>query len=141
MKKDFLTLWDLSSDEIGRLLARGAELKSGKDASKCPLIGRSLGLLFEKPSTRTRVSFEVGIYQLGAIAIAMNPSELQLGRGETLADTARTLSRYLSGIVIRTFAHSTLEQFAANSSIPVINGLSDLHHPCQILADMMTIIE
>ena len=141
MKRDFLTLWDLSSDEIGDLLARAAGLKAGKDASGCPLIGRSLGLLFEKPSTRTRVSFEVGIYQLGANAVTMNPSELQLGRGETLPDTARTLSRYLSGIVIRTFAHSTLEQFAAHASIPVINGLSDLHHPCQILADMMTIIE
>lgn len=141
MKRDFLTLWDLSSDEIGSLLERAAGLKAGKDASGCPLIGRSLGLLFEKPSTRTRVSFEVGMYQLGAHAVTMNPSELQLGRGETLSDTAKTLSRYLSGIVIRTFAHSTLEQFAANSSIPVINGLSDLHHPCQILADMMTIIE
>ncbi len=141
MKRDFLTLWDLSSDEIGSLLARAKDLKAGKDSGKCPLIGRSLGLLFEKPSTRTRISFEVGIYQLGAMALTMNPSELQLGRGETLADTAKTLSRYLSGIVIRTFAHSTLEQFSANSSIAVINGLSDLHHPCQILADMMTIIE
>ncbi len=141
MKRDFLTLWDLSSDEIMSLLARAIDLKAGKDVGKCPLIGRSLGLLFEKPSTRTRISFEVGIYQLGAMAISMNPSELQLGRGETLPDTARTLSRYLSGIVIRTFAHSTLEQFCANSSIPVINGLSDLHHPCQILADMMTMIE
>lgn len=141
MKRDFLTLRDLSSDEIGELLARARDFKAGKDAAKCPLIGRSLGLLFEKPSTRTRVSFEAGIYQLGANAITMNPSELQLGRGETLADTAKTLSRYLSGIVIRTFAHSTLERFSSNASIPVINGLSDLHHPCQILADMMTIIE
>jgi ornithine carbamoyltransferase len=141
MKRDFLTLWDLSSDEIGSLLARAIDLKASKDSSKCPLIGRSLGLLFEKPSTRTRVSFEAGIYQLGANAITMNPSELQLGRGETLSDTAKTLSRYLNGLVMRTFAHSTLEQFAENSSIPVINGLSDLHHPCQILADMMTIIE
>ncbi len=141
MKRDFLTLWGLSADEINSLLARARDLKAGKDAGKCPLIGRSLGLFFEKPSTRTRISFEVGIYQLGAMAVTMNPSELQLGRGETLADTAKTLSRYLSGIVIRTFAHSTLEQFAGNSSIPVINGLSDLHHPCQILADMMTIIE
>ncbi len=141
MKRDFLTLRDLSSDAIEGLLARAIDLKAGKDAAKCPLVGRSLGLLFEKPSTRTRISFETGIYQLGANAITMNPSELQLGRGETLPDTAKTLSRYLSGIVIRTFAHSTLEQFAANSSIPVINGLSDLHHPCQTLADMMTIIE
>jgi ornithine carbamoyltransferase len=141
MKRDFLTLRDLSSDEIGGLLSRARDLKAGKDAAKCPLIGRSVGLLFEKPSTRTRVSFEAGIYQLGANAITMSPSELQLGRGETLSDTAKTLSRYLSAIVIRTFSHSTLEQFSANSSIPVINGLSDLHHPCQILADMMTVIE
>lgn len=141
MKRDFLTLRDLSSNEIGGLLARALDLKAGKDAAKCPLLGRSLGLLFEKPSTRTRVSFETGIYQLGANAITMNPSELQLGRGESLPDTAKTLSRYLSGIVIRTFAHSTLEQFSSSSSIPVINGLSDLHHPCQVLADMMTVIE
>ena len=141
MKRDFLTLADLSSDEIAGLLGRAKDLKAGKDASKCPLIGRSLGLLFEKPSTRTRVSFEVGIYQLGGKAITMNPSELQLGRGETIPDTARTLSRYLSAIMIRTFEHSRLDLFAANASIPVINGLSDLHHPCQTLADLMTIIE
>jgi ornithine carbamoyltransferase len=141
VKRDFLTLFDLSADEIRGILARAEEMKAGKESARCPLIGRSLGLLFEKPSTRTRVSFEVGIYQLGASAVTMNPSELQLGRGETLSDTARTLSRYLSGIVIRTFAHSTLEQVASNSTIPVINGLSDLHHPCQTLADMMTVLE
>jgi len=141
MKRDFLTLWDLSADEIRGILARAVDMKARKDAAHCPLIGKSVGLLFEKPSTRTRVSFEAGIYQLGANAITMNPSELQLGRGETLPDTARTLSRYLSGIVIRTFAHSTLEQFASNSTMPVINGLSDLHHPCQILADMLTVLE
>ncbi len=141
MKRDFLTVWDLSSGEIAGLLDRAAELKSGSDAAACPLIGRSVGLLFEKPSTRTRVSFETGIYQLGGQAITMNSSDLQLGRGETMPDTARTLSRYLSAIVIRTFAHSTLETFSANASIPVINGLSDMHHPCQILADLMTISE
>jgi ornithine carbamoyltransferase len=141
MKRDFLRLWDLSSGEIEHLLKRAEELKSGKDANKCPLIGRSIGLIFEKASTRTRVSFEVGIYQLGAQAIYMNPKEIQLGRGETLHDTARTLSRYLDAIVIRTFSHNTLLDFASNSSIPIINGLSDSHHPCQALADLMTIFE
>ncbi len=141
MKRDFLAVWDLSPDEIGRLLERAVQLKAGRDAGKCPLIGKSIGLLFEKPSTRTRVSFEVGVYQLGGKTITMNPSELQLGRGETMPDTARTLSRYMDGIMIRTFAHSTLVEFAANASIPVINGLSDLHHPCQALADLMTMIE
>jgi len=141
MKRDFLRLWDVSSEEIGHLLRKAIELKSGKDANKCPLIGKSIGLIFEKASTRTRVSFEVGIYQLGAQIIYMNPMEIQLGRGETVSDTARVLSRYINAIVIRTFNHDTLIEFASNSSIPVINGLSDLHHPCQALADMMTIVE
>lgn len=141
MKRDILRLWDLSSEEIDLLLKRAAELKSGIDANKCPLIGRSIGLLFEKASTRTRVSFEVGIYQLGAQVIYMNPREIQLGRGETIHDTAKVLSRYLDAIVIRTFSHNTLVEFASNSTIPVVNGLSDLYHPCQALADMMTILE
>lgn len=141
MKRDFLRLWDLSSEEIDLLLKRAVELKSGKDAHKCPLIGKSIGLLFEKASTRTRVSFEVGIYQLGAQATYMNPNEIQLGRGETIHDTARALSRYLDAIVIRTFSHDTLIEFASSSSVPVINGLSNLHHPCQALADLMTIHE
>jgi ornithine carbamoyltransferase len=141
MKRDFLRLWDLSSGEIEHLLKRAEELKSGKDANKCPLIGRSIGLIFEKASTRTRVSFEVGIYQLGAQVIYMNPREIQLGRGETIHDTAKVLSRYLDAIVIRTFSHNTLVEFASNSTIPVVNGLSDLHHPCQALADIMTIFE
>jgi ornithine carbamoyltransferase len=140
-KRDFLTVWDLSSEEIDSLLKRAIELKSGKDANKCPLIGRSIGLLFEKASTRTRVSFEVGIYQLGAQSIYMNPKEIQIGRGETIHDTAKVLSRYLNAIVIRTFSHHTLLEFAHYSLIPVINGLSDLHHPCQALADLMTILE
>jgi ornithine carbamoyltransferase len=141
MKKDFLRLWDFSSKEIGLLLRRSVELKSGKDANKCPLIGKSIGLIFEKASTRTRVSFEAGIYQLGAQAIYMNPNEIQLGRGETIHDTAGVLSRYLSAVIIRTFNHNTLLDFAASSSIPVINGLSDLYHPCQAIADLMTILE
>lgn len=141
MKKDFLSLWDLSSEEITDLLKRAVEFKAGKDRNACPLIGKSIGILLEKPSTRTRVSFEVGIYQLGGHPVCMNPSELQLGRGETISDTAKTLSCYLNGIIIRTFAHSTLEEFASSSSIPIINGLSDLHHPCQVLADLMTMLE
>jgi ornithine carbamoyltransferase len=141
MKRDFLTIWDLSSKEIDLLLKRATEVKSGRDVNKCPLIGKSVGLLFEKASTRTRVSFEVGIYQLGAQAIYMSPKEIQIGRGETIHDTAKVLSRYLDAIVIRTFSHNTLVEFASCSSIPVINGLSDLHHPCQALGDLMTILE
>lgn len=141
MKRDFLTLWDLSSEEIDLIIKRAIQLKSGKDANKCPLIGKSIGLLFEKTSTRTRVSFEVGIYQLGAQSIYMNPKEIQIGRGETINDTAKVLSLYLDAVVIRTFSHNTLVEFASHSSIPVINGLSDLHHPCQALGDLMTILE
>lgn len=141
MKKDFLTLFDLSSDELIALLDRAAELKSGRDSSACPLIGKSIGLLFDKTSTRTRISFQTGIYQLGAQAIYINTKDMQLGRGESIEDTARVLARYLHGIVIRTYAHSTIEKLAKNAAIPVINGLTDLHHPCQALADMLTVKE
>ena len=141
MKRDFLTLRDLTSNEINRLLKKAIELKSGKDRGKCPLIGQSIGLLFEKSSTRTRVSLEAGIYQLGAQAIYMNPKEIQIGRGETIHDTAKVLSRYLDAIVIRTYSHAALTEFASYASVPVINGLSDLHHPCQALGDLMTVIE
>lgn len=141
MKRDFLTLQDLSTEELETILRRAVELKAGKDANKCPLIGKSIGLLFEKPSTRTRVSFQVGIYELGGQAIYLSPTEIQIGRGETIEDTARVLSRYLHGIIIRTFAHKGIEDFARNATIPVINGLTDLHHPCQALADLMTIKE
>lgn len=141
MKRDFLTVRDLSFEELDYLIKRAINLKKGIDANKCPLIGKSIGLLFEKASTRTRISFEVGIYQLGAQAIYMNPKEIQIGRGETLHDTAKVMSRYLHGIIIRTFKHQTVEEFAKYSSVPVINGLSDKHHPCQALADLMTILE
>jgi ornithine carbamoyltransferase len=141
MKRDLLTLSDLSSKEITGILRKAMELKTGKDASRCPLIGRSIGLLFEKVSTRTRVSFEVGIYQLGAQSIYLNHRDIQIGRGETIHDTAKVLSRYLDAIVIRTFSHDMLAEFASHASIPVINGLSDLHHPCQALADLMTILD
>lgn len=141
MKRDFLRLWDLASDEINGLVERAVELKSGKDSTSCPLTGKSVGLIFDKPSTRTRISFETGIYQLGGQPIYMTPTEIQIGRGESTADTAKVLSRYLKGVVIRTYKHSMLEEFAQNSTMPVINGLSDLHHPAQALADLMTIME
>jgi len=140
-KRDFLTLRDITPQEMHMLLNRAQELKAGKDANKCPLIGKSIGLLFEKASTRTRVSLEVGMYQLGAQTIYMNPREIQMGRGETIRDTAKVLSRYLDAVIIRTFSHDTLEEFASHASIPVVNGLSDLHHPCQALGDLQTIIE
>jgi ornithine carbamoyltransferase len=141
MKRDFLTVWDLSTEEIYSLIHRAVKLKSGEDRNRCPLMGRSIGLLFEKASTRTRVSFEAGIYQLGAQAISLHAGELQLGRGETMSDTAKTLSRYLNAVVIRTYEHSRLEEFSSSASIPVINALSNRHHPCQALADVMTIQE
>jgi ornithine carbamoyltransferase len=141
MKKDFLTLRDLTTDEILALLKRSEELKSGEGASSCPLIGKSIGMYFEKASTRTRISFQTGIYQLGAQVIYINPNELQLGRGETIEDTARVLSRYIHGFIIRTFDHLKIERFAGNATIPVINALTDLHHPCQTLADLLTIQE
>jgi ornithine carbamoyltransferase len=141
MKKDVLKISDLTKSEMETLLNRAVALKSGNDKNACPLIGKNIGLFFEKPSTRTRLSFEAGIYQLGGNAICMSPDELQLGRGETIADTARTVSRYLDAFMMRTFSHATLETVAAHSTIPVINGLSDVHHPCQALADVMTLLE
>lgn len=141
MKRDFLRLKDLSYEEIFRIIKRAIDLKSGIDSFKCPLIGKSIGLIFEKASTRTRVSFEVGIYQLGANSIYMNPNEIQLGRGETISDTARVLSRYLDAIIIRTFEHEKIIEFSRWATIPVINALTDMHHPCQTLADLMTIFE
>jgi len=140
-KKDLLTIWDFSAEDVRSILNRSIALKSGVDRMKCPLSGKTIGLFFEKPSTRTRVSFEVGVYQLGAQPIVLSPRELQLGRGETIADTARTLSRYLHGMVMRVFQHDTVAEFARHASIPVINGLSNAHHPCQAFADVMTVQE
>lgn len=139
--RHFLTIFDLTAQEIAAVIKRAIQLKAGKDAGTCPLIGKSIGLIFEKASTRTRVSLQVGIYQLGAQALYMNPKEIQIGRGETVSDTARVLSRYLDAIIIRTVSHKTLEEFTSYASIPIINGLSDIHHPCQALADLMTVRE
>ena len=141
--KDLLTINALTTEEIEDILTLSAELKEKQKNRQmdCPLIGRTLGMFFEKPSTRTRVSFEVGIYQLGGQAIVLPVSDLQIGRGETIADTARVLSRYIDAIVIRTFEHKIVEEWAGHASIPVINGLTDMHHPCQALADVFTIKE
>jgi ornithine carbamoyltransferase len=141
VKKDYLTVMDLSSEEIMDIIKRAVELKSGKDSTLCPLMGKSIGLIFEKSSTRTRVSFEVGIYQLGGHPVTLKTDDIQMGRGETVADTARTLSQYLSAVAIRTYEQEKLVEFAANASVPVINALSDQHHPCQALADLLTVYE
>ncbi|HDD52936.1 MAG TPA: ornithine carbamoyltransferase [Thermosulfidibacter takaii] len=143
MKKDLLCILDLSQEEILHLLEWTLKLKDlqKRGIPHRPLVGKSLGLLFEKPSTRTRVSFQAGMYQLGGEVIFMSPSELQIGRGETISDTARVLSRYLDIIALRTYRHETIEEFATHASIPVINALSDRFHPCQVLADLVTIQE
>ena len=143
MTRHLLTIFDLSTKEIESLLIRARELKAIQNQGiECrPLKGKTLGLLFEKQSTRTRLSFEVAALQLGGHSIYLSPHQIQMGRGEELRDTARVFSRYLDGVVIRTFEHKMIEEFAGNSSIPVINGLTDIHHPCQIISDMLTILE
>lgn len=143
INKHFLTLADFDSNEILKLLTRSQEIKRGipNTGKSRPLEGRFVGLIFEKPSTRTRVSFEVAIRQLGGEAIFLSRRDVQIGRGEPIRDTARVLSRYLDAVVIRTFGHEILEEFAKWSSIPVINALSDLLHPCQVLGDLMTLQE
>lgn len=141
MNRHFRTITDISTEELLYLIDRSIELKNNRSNNTKPLDNKSIGLFFEKPSTRTRVSFEVAIYQLGGNTVNLNPQEMQIGRGETLADTARVLSRYLDAIIFRVLSHRTIETFSAHSTIPVINGLSDTYHPCQALADMMTIKE
>ncbi len=141
-KRDFLTLLDLEPEQLLTLLDRAIQMKrSGTDMTDRPLLGKSVGILFEKASTRTRVSFEVGIYQLGGQAIFLSPRDVHLSRGEPLSDTAKVLSRYLSVLVVRTYSQETIETLAEHSSIPVINALTDLTHPCQALADLQTIKE
>lgn len=141
MKRDFLMVRDLSKEELETVIKRAVKLKAGIDKNDRFLIGKSIGMLFERPSTRTRVSFEAAIYQLGGQAIYLNSAELQLNRCETIADTAKTLSRYLHCIIIRTSSHDRLEEFAQHATIPVINALSEAQHPCQAVADLMTIYE
>jgi len=143
MKKDLLSIDSLSTREIEELISSAVSLKKKqKDGvHHQPLKGKILGMLFEKPSTRTRVSFEVGMMQLGGYALYMNWRDTQLGREESLEDTVRALSRYLDGMVIRTFSQNTVEICARYATVPVINGLTDLCHPCQILSDLMTITE
>ncbi|MEI6380903.1 MAG: ornithine carbamoyltransferase [Cyanobacteriota bacterium ELA615] len=136
--RDLLSLADLTSDELHYLLQLASELKSGKLSIECKKV---LGLLFYKASTRTRVSFSVAMYQLGGQVIDLNPSVTQVGRGEPIQDTARVLDRYLDILAVRTFKQEDLETFASYAQIPIINALSDLEHPCQILADFLTIEE
>lgn len=141
--KDFIELSDYTADEINFLIDLAIELKRKQKAGEIyrPLEGKTVGLIFEKSSTRTRVSFEVGTYQLGGHALFLSKNDIQMGRGETIADTARVMSRYLDGIMIRTFGHENVTELAKYADIPVINGLSDLGHPCQVLADFQTIVE
>ena len=139
-KRDFLKMSDLSVSEVSELYDVATAMKSGEYTDR-PLEGKTLALIFAKSSTRTRVSFEVGAYQLGGHGLFLSSSDMQLGRGETIADTANVLSRYVHGIMIRTFDHADVEELAEHASVPVINGLTDLLHPCQILADVFTIQE
>ena len=139
-KRDFLTFQDLSKAEVDGLLDLAARMKAGKYKDK-PLAGQTLAMVFAKSSTRTRVSFEVGTYQLGGHALFLSARDIQLGRGEPIRDMARVLSRMVNGIMIRTFAHAEVEELAQWAGVPVINGLTDSHHPCQILADLQTVRE
>ena len=145
MKRDFLALSDLTPDELTSVVALAARLKDGErgaeSGERLPLAGKSVGLIFAKSSTRTRVSFEVGAFQLGAHSVFLSMRDIQLGRGEPMRDTARVLSRYLDALVIRTHAHQDAEELARYATVPVINGLTDLLHPCQVLADLLTIQE
>jgi ornithine carbamoyltransferase len=140
VKRDFLAIPDFDKDELYDILELAHRLKR-REYREQPLAGKTLGMIFEKSSTRTRVSFEVGTYQLGGHALFLSSRDIQLGRGEPIRDMARVLSRYVDGIMIRTFAHETLEELAHFATIPIINGLTDLLHPCQVMADVMTIQE
>ncbi len=143
MKKDLLSIYDLETADFEKIWKNAARLKKllkqGKEHAS--LKGKTLGMIFDKSSTRTRISFEVGMYQLGGIALFLNSRDTQIGRGETIADSAHMMSRYLNGIMIRTFTQDSVEEFARYATIPVINGLTDLFHPCQILSDLFTIKE
>ncbi len=138
-----MTILDLSREEIVTLLARARELKAlhQRRVEHTPLKGKILAMIFDKPSTRTRVSFEAGMAQLGGSSIYLAPGQTQMSRHEPIPDTARVLSRYVDGVVVRTFGHETVEELARHATIPVINGLTDAHHPCQVLSDLMTMEE
>jgi len=136
--RDFLAIPDFSSAELESLFVLADSMRIGTYTRK-PLAGQTLAMIFMKASTRTRVSFEVGTYQLGGHALFLSPRDVQLGRGEPISDTAKVLSRYVNGIMIRTFAHADVEALAKDATIPVINGLTDLLHPCQVLADVLTV--
>lgn len=141
--RDFIEFTDYSKEEIEYLLQLAIDIKKKQKSGEVyqPLKGKTIGLIFEKSSTRTRVSFEVGMFQLGGHALFLSKNDIQIGRGETISDTAQVLSRYLDGIMIRTFAHSNVIELAKYADIPVINGLSDDAHPCQVLADFQTVLE
>jgi len=143
MKKDFLSFNDIDEHELESIIADAMRLKRLKSAGTAHefLRGKSLGMIFEKASTRTRVSFEVGMTDLGGHALFLNPQDMQLGRGEEIRDTARVLARYVDAVMIRAYKHANIEEFARHSTVPVVNGLSDIQHPCQVLADIMTLTE
>src|SRR6056297_3061862 len=143
MKMDFLKLSDWSRSGLDRIFALTRDLKRQQKQGEphALLAGKTLGMLFEKSSTRTRVSFEVGMYQLGGHALFLSSATTQIGRGEPVRDTARVMSRYVDGLMIRTFSQQVVEDLARYSSIPVINGLTDLYHPCQLMADLFTVVE
>ena len=140
-KRDFISIHDLTAAEMGGLLRLAAAIKRDPASHNAALAGQSLAMIFQKSSTRTRVSFEVGMMQLGGSALFLSSGDLQLGRGETIADTARVLSRYVDGIMARTFAHQDVVDLATHATVPVINGLTDDLHPCQGLADYLTLCE
>jgi len=143
MQKDFLCLRDWSLEELEKMFLLAGDLKSGLKSGlqQHLLAGKTLGMLFEKSSTRTRVSFEVGMYQLGGHALFLSSTNTQMGRGEPIKDTARCMARYVDGFMIRTYSQDAVEEFAQYSSVPVINGLTDLYHPCQVMADLFTVRE
>jgi ornithine carbamoyltransferase len=143
MRRDFISVLDADPHDLTLLLDSAVRMKRerGGAGDRRVLAGKCLAMVFEKASTRTRVSFEVGMEELGGHAIFLNPNDLQLGRGEEIRDTARVLSRYVAGVMIRAFRHGTIEEFARYSTIPVINGLSDREHPCQTLGDLLTLRE
>ncbi len=141
MTRHFLSVADLSPAKAAELLTLAHRIKTEPAAYRTALQGQTLGMIFQKRSTRTRVSFEVGMYQLGGHALFLSSQDIQIGRGETIADTAQVLSRYVDGVMARVYGHEVLEELAAHGSVPVINGLSDLLHPCQTMADALTLAE